>query len=261
MSLYGKDSELTIKTGFKDDKTIITDLAFTAPFKILPPFYENGVMDITVLSVSAGLMDGDRQRINLNIGTDSRVFITSQAYEKIHKMKDGKAKRETYIKMDPKSTFVYQPLPTIPFAGSRFENKTFVNLTDSSCKFAYSEILTCGRLHYGERFKYDFFKNYTAIKREGKLIFRDNTVFDPKTMPLERFGFFEGYTHLGNLIICGLNEPKKWIELFRNIAEENQLESGVTQTDNDLIVVKTFHNNSESILNGFNEMIYAAGLI
>ena len=80
-------------------------------------------------------------------------------------------------------------------------------------------------------------------------------------MPLERFGFFEGYTHLGNLIICGLNEPKKWIELFRNIAEENQLESGVTQTDNDLIVVKTFHNNSESILNGFNEMIYAAGLI
>ena len=38
---FGKTSKLMIKARFNNEKTVLEDVAFTAPFKIMKPFYEN----------------------------------------------------------------------------------------------------------------------------------------------------------------------------------------------------------------------------
>ena len=59
---FGKLSRLSLRTGLRNGKTIIEDVAFTAPYKIMNPFpKKNGGISVMPLCASAGIMEGDRQ--------------------------------------------------------------------------------------------------------------------------------------------------------------------------------------------------------
>ena len=62
---FGKTSTLRLSAASKDGKTIIDDVYFTSPYKILPPFYNDNsrFASTMIISVSAGLMEGDRQDV------------------------------------------------------------------------------------------------------------------------------------------------------------------------------------------------------
>ena len=68
---FGKVSELRIATEFRDDKTVMTERFFTAPFKIMLPLYENKfegreVMQMLQLMASPGIMAGDTQKFSFH---------------------------------------------------------------------------------------------------------------------------------------------------------------------------------------------------
>ena len=93
---YGKVSRVFIRTDAENGETKLADVFFTAPFKVMRPFDgEDGWNEIMIMSVSAGTMAGDSQEYRIEIGSGSRAEITSQAYEKIHRMKEGFAERKT----------------------------------------------------------------------------------------------------------------------------------------------------------------------
>lgn len=59
---FGKVSRVSICAGKKDGKTILEDVSFTAPYKIMTPFEkENGGIQVMPLCASAGIMSGDLQ--------------------------------------------------------------------------------------------------------------------------------------------------------------------------------------------------------
>ena len=52
---FGKLSRLSLRTGLRNGKTIIEDVAFTAPYKIMNPFpKKNGGISVMPLCASAG---------------------------------------------------------------------------------------------------------------------------------------------------------------------------------------------------------------
>lgn len=54
--------------GVKNGKTILEDLSFTAPYKIMAPFEkENGGIQIMPLCASAGIMEGDSQEFSYHV--------------------------------------------------------------------------------------------------------------------------------------------------------------------------------------------------
>lgn len=56
---FGKISRITACAALKNGKTILEDLSFTAPYKIMAPFAkENGGIQIMPLCASAGIMEG-----------------------------------------------------------------------------------------------------------------------------------------------------------------------------------------------------------
>ena len=61
--------------------------------------------------------------------------------------------------------------------------------------FQMCEILTCGRYARGERFAYRSFRNYVEIRRGGRLIYRDNTWYEPELFSMKETGMMEGFTH------------------------------------------------------------------
>lgn len=79
---YNHISELNLTVSSRDEQTIIEDVYFTAPLKITKPFFKNNWLLIMLISMSAGLMSGDAQLLNLHIKKDSQAELTSQSYEK-----------------------------------------------------------------------------------------------------------------------------------------------------------------------------------
>ncbi len=245
---YGRTSVINLQVILKDDRTVLKDCYFTAPFKVMNPFLlESGVLRIMLMSTSAGIMAGDHQEMNINIEDNAAVEIISQSYEKIHKMDSGKATRISTIHVGGGAYLNYNPQPTIPYANSAFENTTNIYLKDNTSKLIYNEILSSGRVFYGESFAYTFFKNDIQIFQNNVLVYRDNSLYDPKLFDMSGYGLYEGHTHFLNQVICNIASTKDTIDAIRNLldSEYSNLEYGVTDTHFGHVVVRILANEGD----------------
>ncbi|MCD7867217.1 MAG: urease accessory protein UreD [Clostridiales bacterium] len=210
-------------------------------------------MTVMLLTASAGIMAGDRQEWDFRIRENAKMEFVSQAYEKIHRMEDGWAERRACITVEPGGSLYYSPLPTIPFAGSDFRNVLKVNLADRTSRFVFSEILSCGRVAHGEQFLYSRYQNLVTVYQEGKMVYRDNTRYNPAQTDMQGFGMYEGYTHLANLLICNEDKNDDWIRAVRGILDESHgAEGGVTRTTAGHIVVRILGRSGQQLTNLLN---------
>ncbi|MDR7871043.1 MAG: urease accessory protein UreD [Tissierellaceae bacterium] len=245
---YKNPSKLYITTNGRNGKTIMEDVYFTTPFKVTRPFYEeNGAMKIVTIAVSAGILEGDVQEISIKALEGSNTLITSQSYEKIHKMKEEEAKRNTHIYVSKNAYLKYLPLSTIPFANSAFSSITNVELENNTSKLIISEIISCGRYSRGEIFQYKYYKSLVNIRKMERLLYRDNTFFKPEKFPMEDIGMFEGHTHLANILIFNFDLSESIINEIRDIIEKNNLEGGVSYTWSKDVVIRILGFNSQSL--------------
>ncbi|MDR1157779.1 MAG: urease accessory protein UreD [Oscillospiraceae bacterium] len=248
---YGAQSTLCVTARPAGGRTVLADVRFTAPYKILHPFYdENGSMSVMMVSVSAGILSGDSQKIDITVREGARLTVTSQAFEKIHKMDDGAfATRDTRLVVEKDAALSYAPLPVIPFKDSAFRSQTEVRLAEASSRFFQSEIISCGRASRGERFAYREYKSLTKIYEGETLIYADNAVYRPGSAPMERFCLFEGYTHLGTCLMVNQDISEEQTEALRAaVYALKDGVGGVTKTGYGGHCVRALANGSEPLL-------------
>lgn len=245
MTNYTQESllNLTTKVGL-NRKSIIEEMYFTPPLKIIHPIYEGDLANIMLLSVSAGLMQGDKQKITLNIGRDCKIKLSSQSYEKIHNTEEGKASRETNIVLHSNALLNYTPLPTIAFANSTFENHTTITMAKDSVLY-YSDIFCAGRVGRGELFAFNAFCSKLLIYKEGNLVFFDNTRLFPKRMDLKNCCMFDKYTHYLNLIIFDDNQD---CDVLRDKVLQSKLNASLSTNQDNAIVIKALHTDAQALL-------------
>lgn len=247
---FGRTSEVRLETELRDGKTILSDVFFTAPFKIMLPFYLSPEMiQVMVLSASAGIMEGDEQEFSIHVKEHTGLEYLSQAYEKIHKMKEGMARRRTSIVVEPEAYLKYAPLPTIPFKDSAFENRLDIELKDRTSRLLFQEILTCGRAARGEKFEYRFYHNHVSVRRSGELIYLDNTRYEPEQFQMDGLGMYEGFTHLLNLVFFNIEKSENWLAAVREFLDETDgLEGGATRTAGGDPAVRVLGRSAEALL-------------
>ena len=68
---------------------------------------------------------------------------------------------------------------------------------------------------------YRKFASRVNIRRAGRLIYRDNTRYEPDKMDMEGLGMYEGYTHMANIFLSGpaCNMQEKIWEVLENEKE------------------------------------------
>lgn len=236
-------SKLDIDIINKNNKTVVNDIYFTSPFKIMKPFYENNLMKLLQMSASPGLMEGDIQKISIKIGEGCKAEIYSQSFEKIHKMLKGYAERNTEITLDKNSFFCYNPLPVIPYADSAFKNCININLADNSSAFVYTDILSGGRITRGECFQYKYYHSILNLYEDNNLEYRDNTRFEPEHMDLSDIGLYENYTHLLSMVICNIDA----YDNVSQIIEDYENPCGITCNNKGYVVIKALGRRSEDL--------------
>lgn len=250
-NVFSKISKVNLKTSFHNNKVILDDVYFTAPFKIMSPFYKsNDYIKVVLMSSSAGIMAGDVQEFNIEIGENTKVELTSQAYEKIHKMKSGKAIRTCNINVNKNALLKYSPQQTIPFSKSSFDSNMIINLEDKTSKLILTDIISCGRATSGEKFQYDLYKSYIEVKCNNRLIYRDNTIYIPEIYDMKGYGFFEGYTHLANIFVCNIESIEEKINTIRDIINENKdISGGGTLTKYNNLSIKILGKSGQILSN------------
>lgn len=246
---FGRRSELFLSTILQGEEAVLDEVQFTAPFKIMEPFREEkDYLRVMILSASPGIMEGDIQEQHIHVGRGTRLEVCSQAFEKIHRMKSGSARRHIRICQESDSFLYYVPQPAIPFRDSAFDNIVEVELEKETSRFIFQDILSCGRTAYGECFDYKYYNSLVQVRREGRLIYRDNTRYDPHTLYMEETGMYEGYTHLASLLLCGLSKDSKWADKAREILEyTGEVEGGVSFLESGDAVVRILGRQAQKL--------------
>ena len=251
-------STLNLTASFKGGRTILSDVSFTAPFKVMRPLYTDPAppgsgnarfMTVVVMQASPGIMAGDDQAITISVHEGAAVKVTTQAYEKVFCMDGGKARRTTHISVAPSSCLYYVPLPVIPFALSHFESTLDVELASDTSRFVLASTIGAGRVAHGEHFAYTCFADLVRVRRAGKLVYRDNTQLTPADTDMAGFGMCEGHTHIGSLAIFGAGWADERLDGARALMDEaDGIEGGATRTASGDVVVRLLGTSGDGVL-------------
>ena len=140
----------------------------------------------------------------------------------------------------------YYPQPVIPFAKLAFDSRMTIYLEDDTSQLFLLEIISCGRNAHDERFQYRRFSSKVLLYRGEKLVYRDNTCYEPDKMPMEGIGMYEGYTHMANLFMSKTNnidEEKIW----QVLDEEPEIDGGITHLATGDLVLRIFGYRAQKL--------------
>lgn len=258
---FGKDSELLIKAVLKDGQTVLEDAYFTAPFKVAKPFLNRarGVLELVLMAASAGIMQGDRYKIKVELGPHAQAALRGQSYSKIHRMEDGFASQSNSFILQEGAFFDNASRPYIPFKDSSYQSTTDCHL-DRRSVLLHSEILSCGREKSGESFQFKQFRNCLRVYYGDELIFIDNQYYAPARQNLEGIGFFEGYTHQATLGCFGDHLTDKLLDSLYDILQMTEgIEFGISKTYKFGMVARILGNGGdclEKTLSAMRKIIY-----
>ncbi|HWM16034.1 MAG TPA: urease accessory protein UreD [Microbacterium sp.] len=154
-----------------DDDARRTDLVHhyqKTPLQIMRPLYYNPLradMPYTyVMTTGGGVLHGDRQRTDLRFGEGTSAHVTTQAHTKLYRMEHGYAAAVVNIEAAAGAYVEYLPDPVIPFAGSRFYQRTAVTLHEDAT-LVTGETIYAGRLTRGEHNAYEVYASDFEVRR------------------------------------------------------------------------------------------------
>lgn len=125
-----------------------------------------------------GFVQGDRHRLDLEVGERAALHLTTQAATKVYGMDHGYATQVVNLNAGAGSLLEYLPDPVIPFRGSRFVGATTVT-ADPDATVMFAETLLPGRVARGEWHDYDLFHTTTRVRRpDGRQVAVDTLSFE-----------------------------------------------------------------------------------
>jgi urease accessory protein len=145
------------------------------PLRVLHPVTERpGAPSLLfLLNSTAGLLDGDGQWVDLDVGPGVRGFVTNQSAGRVHRCPLGHAAARYDLRLSAGSVLCLLPGPTIPFAGSRFHQRAEIDL-EPGAQIVWGDILLPGRTRYAEapeHFAFDRLVQELRVRRDGRLVY------------------------------------------------------------------------------------------
>jgi urease accessory protein len=122
--------------------------------------------------------------------------------------------------------------PVIPFAGSRFQQRTWLEV-EKGARLRYWEGLMAGRVGRGELWEFEELSSETSLRSEDRLLFLDRFYLRPECgMPSTRWGMGCA-TYTGTGLYVGEDAAK-----FAGALHEALPDAGVDVLENDLAITR-----------------------
>ncbi|MEU8322219.1 urease accessory protein UreD [Nonomuraea sp. NPDC048881] len=201
----GKVGVLELAFERRGGRTELTGHFQKAPLQIMRPHYYDPARPdlpyVMVMSTGGGVLQGDRHRLDVACGAGASVHVTTQAATKLYRMEQDYATQLVSLTAGPDGYLEYLPDPVIPFAGSRFYQRTLVSAGPGATVIV-GETVLAGRLARGERHAYTAYCNDLDVRDAGGgLLFADPLRLVPDRAPVTGPAMFGEHGVLSSLYV------------------------------------------------------------
>ena len=158
-----------------------------------------------LITLSAGLMDGDGHLIEVAARSGTRALVTGQSASRIHPALSSYASQQWSVSVEDDAYLVVLPGPAIPFHGSRYYQRARVELAQTA-RLIWGDIWLAGRYDRGalsERFQFERIVQDFEARRAGDLIYRDRFRWDGPWSSNESGWYFGGELATASLFVAG----------------------------------------------------------
>ncbi len=202
------------------NRTRLAHLEQTPPWKVVREFAsDSGSALLHLQNVSGGILAGDHLTALIELDARCQVQITTTGSTRIYKSRDDRppALQELCFRLGPGAVLEYTPDSLIPFAGSRFAQRTTFELSVDSGLFAW-EIVAPGRS--GEAFALRELQIHTEIRASGGPIVSDFWHIEPELRRPDQVLQMGRFHYHATLYVCRIGiSARHWLAWERAMAE------------------------------------------
>lgn len=217
-------------------------------------------------NVSGGILDGDDLEWRVDVGAGAQAQITSTGATRIYRSRSssGIASQRANVTVDEGGYLEYLPDQLIPFAGSRFEQATRVQLSRNA-SLIWWDWVAPGREASGEIFQYQSLSSFFELTVDGAPIAIERWSLEPLVRPLDSPARLGSFRHFGSCYICRAGEPSAYwksfeaqLQLTADQLQDPDVLWGVTSLRAHGLVVRGVSKSGRSLSNGLVEFWKAA---
>jgi urease accessory protein UreH len=149
----------------------------TYPLQVLRPHVEpsHRGLSLIILLLSGGLLDGDRATMEVVVEPGARLALRTQSATQVH---SGHSEQHVRVTVAEDGWFSYVPHAVVPHAGADYYAQTRIALAHDA-RALIADLLTPGRVQFGECFAYHQVRLDLDVTREAKLVARERAVIRP----------------------------------------------------------------------------------
>jgi urease accessory protein len=141
--------------------------------------------EAVIVNTGGGMAGGDRARIDLTVGANARAVATTQSAEKIYRCDDDPVRVETRLRVESGGALAWTPQETLLFDKARLERSLEADVAPDGALLLI-EAVVFGRLAHGETRVAAALRDRWRVRRDGRLIYADETRLEDAGAALDR---------------------------------------------------------------------------
>jgi urease accessory protein len=193
--------------------------------------------EAALVNTGGGVAGGDSYSVTLTLGEGAEVEATTPSAERIYRSDGPAAAITTRLSLGQSARLFWLPQETLMYEGARLERRLEVE-TSGEAAFIIAETLVFGRLAMGESRIDASVRDSWRVRRDGRLVFADETRLEHAGATLDRKAVGAGARAMSVIVAAAPNIEVRLTDLRAALnAESSAVESGASAFDG-LIVVR-----------------------
>jgi urease accessory protein len=197
----------------------------------------SGLCEAAIVNTGGGVAGGDSYRLALELGEGAEVEATTPSAERIYRSEGPAAIVATRLALAPRARLFWLPQETLIFEGARLERRLEVEMS-AEASLVIAETVVFGRLAMGESRIDASLRDSWRVRRDGRLVFAEETRLEHAGAALERKAVGAGARALSTIVAAAPNIEARLPDLRAALdAQSSGVEAGASAFDG-LIVAR-----------------------
>jgi len=214
--------------------------------------------EAAMVNTGGGVAGGDSYSVSLTLSDGAEVEATTPSAERIYRSNGPAASIATRLTLASRARLFWLPQETLIFEGARLERRLELDTSDEAT-FIVAETLVFGRLAMGESRIDATLRDSWRVRRDGRLVFADETRLEHAGATLERKAVGAGARALSTIVASAPDIEARLPNLRAALdAAGSDIESGASAFER-LIVVRLLAASSDRLRAALVASIVALG--
>ena len=214
--------------------------------------------EAAIVNTGGGVAGGDSYAVSLSLSENAEVEATTPSAERIYRSLGPAAAIATRLSLAPRARLFWLPQETLMFEGARLERRLEVEMS-SEATVVVAETLVFGRLAMGENRIDATLRDSWRVRRDGRLLFADETRIEHAGAALERKATGAGARALSTIVASAPNIEARLPDLRAALeATRSGVESGASAFEG-LIVARLLAASADRLRAALIASIVALG--